>query len=77
MLELVGHPYVVNPDRGLRREATAHDWPMLSFERPVALKQRMGGVPQKPAIAVAALGAGAAAAGLVWYAARRRGGRST
>jgi HAD superfamily hydrolase (TIGR01490 family) len=76
MLELVGHPYVVNPDRGLRREAADHDWPMLSFERPVALKQRMGGVPQKPAIAVAALGAGAAAAGLVWYAARRRGGRA-
>ena len=71
MLELVGHPYVVNPDRQLRREAAAREWPMLQFTRPVSLRQRMGNVPQKPAIAVVAIGAGAAAAGIVWYAARR------
>ena len=28
MLEAVGHPYAVNPDRALRREAVARDWPI-------------------------------------------------
>ncbi|MGW5946014.1 HAD family hydrolase, partial [Streptomyces celluloflavus] len=38
MLESVGHPFAVNPDRALRREALARDWPVLSFNRPVPLK---------------------------------------
>jgi HAD superfamily hydrolase (TIGR01490 family) len=72
MLELVGHPYVVNPDRTLRREAIARDWAVLQFTRPVSLRQRMGNVPPKPALAAVAIGAaGAAAAGIVWYASRR------
>ena len=73
MLEAVGHPHAVNPDRALRREATARDWPVLVFTRPVSLRSRITlGVPTKPVLAATALGAGAAAAGLVWYAARRR-----
>ncbi len=76
MLEAVGHPYAVNPDRALRRTAAERGWPVLMFSKPVALRQRasLRGAP-KPAIAAAALGAGAAAAGIVWYAAKRRGGR--
>jgi HAD superfamily hydrolase (TIGR01490 family) len=31
MLELVGHPRVVNPDRALRRIAGQRGWPVLSF----------------------------------------------
>jgi HAD superfamily hydrolase (TIGR01490 family) len=31
LLEAVGHPRVVNPDRALRRVATAREWPVLSF----------------------------------------------
>jgi len=31
-LEAVGHPVVVNPDRGLRRIAAERDWPMLEFK---------------------------------------------
>jgi HAD superfamily hydrolase (TIGR01490 family) len=31
MLEVVGHPRVVNPDRGLRRAAGARGWPVLAF----------------------------------------------
>jgi len=31
MLELVGHPRVVNPDRALRRIAAQRGWPVLSF----------------------------------------------
>ncbi|NGO71804.1 HAD family hydrolase [Streptomyces boncukensis] len=75
MLEAVGHPHAVNPDRALRKEALARGWPVLSFSRPVRLKQRIHSLPMpsRPALAVtAAVGAAAAAAGLVWYNSRRR-----
>jgi hypothetical protein len=74
MLESVGHPYAVNPDRALRREAVAREWPVLTFSRPVRLHQRVAGLsmPPRPVLAAAAIGAAAATAGLVWYAARRR-----
>jgi HAD superfamily hydrolase (TIGR01490 family) len=75
MLEAVGHPYAVNPDRGLRKEAAARDWPMLVFTRPVRLRDRFTGVslPQPSMLAAVAMSAGAATAGVVWFAARRRG----
>ena len=41
MLEEVGHPTVVNPDRGLRKEAVARGWPVLTFSRPVSLRDRL------------------------------------
>ncbi|HCA84825.1 MAG TPA: HAD-IB family hydrolase [Streptomyces sp.] len=84
MLEAVGHPHAVNPDRALRREAVSRDWPVLSFDRPVRLTKRVPSMsilpwgsawspPSRPALAVAAaLGAAAATAGLVWYTGRRR-----
>ncbi|NUH36450.1 HAD family hydrolase [Streptomyces samsunensis] len=75
MLEAVGHPHTVNPDRALRREAAARGWPVLSFNRPVRLKQRRPSLsmPPRPVLAVAAaVGAAAATAGLVWYTNRRR-----
>jgi HAD superfamily hydrolase (TIGR01490 family) len=75
MLEAVGHPFAVNPDRALRKEAAERGWPVLVFTKPVALRQRFpGGLPTKPTMAAVALGGAAAAAGLIWYAARRRGG---
>jgi HAD superfamily hydrolase (TIGR01490 family) len=72
MLEVVGHPYVVNPDRALRKEAASRGWPVLVFSKPVSLRQRVPSLPSKPVLAATALGAGAAAAGIVWYAAKRR-----
>jgi len=33
LLELVGHPFVVNPDRALRRVARARRWPELTFRQ--------------------------------------------
>ncbi|WP_369390960.1 HAD family hydrolase [Streptomyces sp. CG1] len=75
MLQAVGHPHAVNPDRALRREAVARGWPILEFRRPVPLKKRLPAfsVPPRPAlVAAAAIGAAAATAGLVWYASRRR-----
>ncbi|WP_351229626.1 HAD-IB family hydrolase [Streptomyces sp. NPDC002133] len=75
MLQSVGHPYAVNPDRALRREAASRGWPILVFNRPVRLKQRIPAftMPARPGlVAVAAVGAAVATAGLVWYASRRR-----
>ncbi|MCC3777426.1 HAD family phosphatase [Streptomyces sp. UNOB3_S3] len=75
MLEAVGHPHAVNPDRALRREAVSRDWPILCFNRPVRLKQRISALamPSRPALLMAAaIGAAAATAGLMWFANRRR-----
>jgi phosphoserine phosphatase len=62
MLEAVGNPHAVNPDRALRRVAVARGWPVLDFNRPVRLKQRLPvlSVPPRPAlVAAAAIGAAA------------------
>nr|WP_037603080.1 HAD-IB family hydrolase [Streptacidiphilus rugosus] len=73
LLEAVGHPFAVNPDRALRREAVARAWPVLVFTRPVQLRERSASlaVTSRPVLAAAAFGAAVTAAGLVWYAARR------
>jgi HAD superfamily hydrolase (TIGR01490 family) len=72
MLEAVGHPSVVNPDRGLRREASERGWPVLSFSRPVSLRDRIP-APSGAAIATsAAVGISALAAGAVTYSLLRR-----
>jgi HAD superfamily hydrolase (TIGR01490 family) len=70
MLEAVGHPTAVNPDRGLRRAAVERDWPVLTFSRPVTLRSRFSGT-RTPMVTGAAMGVGAAVAGLAWYARRR------
>ena len=74
MLEMVGHPYAVNPDRGLRREAAARGWPVLVFSQPVALRRRaMHERWDSRQLAIAAgAGAAAAAAGVAWYLSARR-----
>jgi HAD superfamily hydrolase (TIGR01490 family) len=74
MLEAVGHPYAVNPDRALRKECAQRGWPVLVFSKPVSMRQRMPTltVPSPSVLAATAIGAGAAAAGLVWYVARHR-----
>ncbi|KRV47572.1 inhibition of morphological differentiation protein [Wenjunlia vitaminophila] len=74
MLEAVGHPCAVNPDRALRREAVARQWPVLTFSRPVRLRRRLPSLSAAPplAVALAAVGAAVTTAGVVWYATRRR-----
>ena len=73
MLDVVGHPTAVNPDRGLRRAARERDWPILVFSRPVSLRSRLASMrtPRRPVVGTA-VGVGAAMAGIAWYAARRR-----
>jgi len=71
MLDVVGHPFIVNPDKGLRRIAAERHWPVLEFRRPVALTTRFRQVPAKPAIATAA-GAGVLIMVLLMISRRRR-----
>jgi hypothetical protein len=74
MLERVGHPYAVNPDRALRKIATERSWPVLTFSNAVPLRERISGLrPEHPVTAATVVGAGVAA-GLVWYTARRNAG---
>jgi HAD superfamily hydrolase (TIGR01490 family) len=68
MLEAVGHPFAVNPDRVLARLARERGWEILQFTRPVRLRDRMP-VRNLPATAAALTGAAIAAAGaaaLLW-----------
>ena len=79
MLEVVGHPVAVNPDRVLARYAREHEFEVLHFSHPVSLwsrvRDRIGAVPPRPALALSAgavvIGIGAAAAGW-WLGSRRR-----
>jgi HAD superfamily hydrolase (TIGR01490 family) len=72
MLQAVGHPTAVNPDRALRKVATAHGWPVLTFSRPVSLRDRIS-APSGAAVATtAAVGASAVAAGALTYSLLRR-----
>ena len=72
MLEAVGNPYAVNPDRDLRRHASSRGWPILVFTRPVALDSRVRLPAAKPTLAALALGTAAAVGGAIYLGARRR-----
>jgi HAD superfamily hydrolase (TIGR01490 family) len=72
MLDVVGHPFAVNPDRELRRIATSNEWPILSFVRPVALRPRFPVPPTRPTLAALAVGGAMAAGGVMWANHRRR-----
>ncbi|WP_442928783.1 HAD-IB family hydrolase [Mycobacterium sp. Root265] len=72
MLETVGHPSVVNPDRGLRKEAATRDWPVLTFSRPVPLRDRLP-APSGAAVATTvAVGLSALAGGALTYSLLRK-----
>jgi len=71
MLEAVGQPNVVNPDRALRAIATERSWPTLTFSKPVSLRSRIH-PPSGTAVAVTAIGLGLATAGAAtWYGIHR------
>jgi len=73
MLEVVGHPVAVNPDRVLAKTARDRGWELRWFDAPVRLRDRVpvpGPVPT--AIAAATMLAGAASAGAWWYIRRER-----
>ena len=72
MLELVGHPVVVNGDKELERVARERDWEIRNFERPVRLRDRMPVPPAGPTLAVGSALAAAGAGVAVWWWLRHR-----
>jgi HAD superfamily hydrolase (TIGR01490 family) len=73
MLEIVGHPVAVNPDRVLARLARERTWEIRQFTRPVRLRDRVP-VPNLPT-AAAFTGAALALSGaamLAWRYSQRR-----
>jgi len=74
MLEVVGNPVAVNPDKALRRHAAEQGWRLRDFKRPVRMRDRLPTLPSPPGSPVAYAGVAAAAgvAGLAWWAGRRR-----
>ena len=63
MLEAVGHPFAVNPDRPLAKAAAERGWETMVFTKPVKLRDRMtlrtpivgGGLALAGAVALAML----------------------
>jgi HAD superfamily hydrolase (TIGR01490 family) len=68
MLEAVGNPVAVNPDRELARIARDRDWEVRIFAHPVRLRDRVPVPPKGPTIAVGGvLAAAGVGAGVYWY----------
>jgi HAD superfamily hydrolase (TIGR01490 family) len=76
MLEAVGNPVAVNPDRELRKIAEQRGWKIRDFRRPVRLRQRFIPAARPSPVAVFA-GAAMLAAVLGWIYLRGRIGRSS
>ena len=70
LLEAVGHPVPVNPDKALKKEAAAREWPTVTFNRPEPLFH----LPEKSGvIAGASAGLALIAALATGLVVRRRG----
>jgi HAD superfamily hydrolase (TIGR01490 family) len=66
MLEAVGHPVAVNPDRVLLKLAREREWEVRQFSVPVPLKPERRTPPAGPTAALAGAAAAGAAA-VVWW----------
>ncbi len=75
MLEAVGHPVAVNPDRELAKQAREREWEVRFFQRPVRLRDRVPVPPKGPTIAVGSVLL-TAGAGVAAYAIWRRAARA-
>jgi HAD superfamily hydrolase (TIGR01490 family) len=72
MLQAVGHPHAVNPDKELRKVARERGWPVLVFSRPVALGTRMRFGGNRATLAALAAGTAVVVGGAIYLGARRR-----
>ncbi|MEA2452333.1 MAG: hypothetical protein QOG04_1043 [Actinomycetota bacterium] len=79
MLESVGHPVVVNPDKQLSALALERGWAIETFKNPVSLRSRLPQI-HAPDVTLSsglmAAGGVIAAASLAWWVARKSGGRA-
>jgi HAD superfamily hydrolase (TIGR01490 family) len=75
MLEAVGNPVAVNPDKALRRHVAEQGWRLREFRRPVRVRdRRLPSIPAPPGppAAYAGVAMAAGAVGLAWWAGRKR-----
>jgi HAD superfamily hydrolase (TIGR01490 family) len=73
MLEAVGHPVAVNPDRVLAKVARERQWEVRQFVRTVRMRDRRP-VPRPVPTAAAGAGLVIIAGGVIWWRARHTGG---
>jgi HAD superfamily hydrolase (TIGR01490 family) len=76
MLEAVGHPTAVNPDKALRKAAVERDWPIREFRRPVRMGSRLPRLPELPTppgppVAYAGVAAAAGVVGVALWLGRK------
>ena len=75
LLEAVGHPVAVNPDKALLREAENRGWEIRAFEHPRPLREGSVRAPKPATLGFGAAGAAIAAGLALWWrtrTARRR-----
>jgi hypothetical protein len=72
LLEAVGSPVAVNPDRELRRVAEQRNWHIRDFRNPIPLRRRFAQVPRPSRSITAAAVGGAIAAAIGWVYVRPR-----
>ncbi|MFP5352806.1 MAG: HAD family hydrolase [Actinomycetota bacterium] len=78
MLEAVGNPVVVNPDKALRRLATERGWRIEFFRNPISIRDRLPRLRAPEVTRSSGLAAIAGMAGvavLLWWASRRTAGQ--
>ena len=71
MLEAVGNPVAVNPDRALRRIAIERGWRIEAFRNPVSLRSRLPRVELRTSQVPIAAGAVAAVGLVAWWATKK------
>jgi HAD superfamily hydrolase (TIGR01490 family) len=67
MLDAVGHPVAVNPDRELLKAARERGWEVRRFVQPVRLRDRVPVPPAGPTAAVVGTALAGAGAAFVWW----------
>ncbi len=73
MLDAVGHPVAVNPDKELLREARAHKWPIVQFTHPMPLRDASVKTRMRIATAMMATsGIAAVGLGIAYWRLNRR-----
>lgn len=71
MLEAVGHPVAVNPERGLAAYAEEQGWEIQTFSRDVRMRDRVSMPPPAATAAVSGGLVAVAAGGATWWWLRR------
>jgi len=73
MMEIVGHPVAVNPDRTLLRAARERGWEVVHFDKPVRLRDRVPmPTPAQAAVGGGGVGAVVLAGAVVYWWLRRQ-----